>query len=82
MSKALPDLLLGRSVLLKNGHTGNISKVFDLADGLDEFSFHWIVEITLNLKKRECHFDPKIGVSLTGKRLLPASMIGRLVFVI
>ncbi len=76
MSMFSPDMLIGRSVMFENAHTGNISKVFNISEGLKGLSARWIIEITIVLKERECHFDPVIGVSLTGKRLFPTSEIG------
>lgn len=82
MSMFSPDMLIGRPVMFENGHTGNISKIFDLAEGLDKLSCRWIIEVTIMLKERECHFDSKVGVSLTGKRLFPASEIGRTLLIL
>ncbi len=82
MSIFSPDMLIGRPVMFENGHTGNISKIFDLAEGLDKLSCRWIIEITIMLKERECHFDPKVGVSITGKRLFSTSEIGKSILVL
>lgn len=75
-------MLIGHHVMFENGRTGKISKVFNLTEGVARMSPRWILEITIKLMRNECHFDPKIGASLSGKRLFPASEIGKTVMVI
>ena len=82
MSMFAPDALIGCPVIFTNGQTGNISKIFDIAEGLEELPALWIIEVTIMLKERECHFDPKVGVSLTGKRLFSTSEIGKSILVL
>jgi len=72
-----PDDLIGARVLLSDGTPAAICAVYNLASGISDFGDFWVMDIKIPLAKRECHYQPEIGISLTGLRSMPLSVIGK-----
>lgn len=77
-----PADLIGKRAVIEGGLPAYITDIFDLASGQVDFDEAHVAEVTISLGERECHFDPTIGISLTGKRLYPLSEIGLSIFVL
>ena len=77
-----PLALVGKRILLPGDLEAEISQVFNLASGQQGCDEAWVAEICVPLRNRECLFDPNQGISLTGKRWVPLSEMGRSIWVI
>lgn len=67
----------GPLVILEQGFRGKITTAYDLSEGAPEYNPSWILEVQIELPEQACHFTPEIGVSLSGRRLFPASELGK-----
>ena len=72
-----PTDLVGAKILLADGTPAAICAVYNLVADINEFDDFWVMDIKIPLANKECHYQPDIGISLTGRRSLPMSVIGQ-----